>query len=129
MQNDIQIRVRYNECDRMGVLHHSQYLTYFEIGRIEMLRALGGDYGHIEDSGYFIVVVDAQVSFKRPARFDDLLTLRTRLVRTTLVKLVYEYELKRDETLLATGRTTLAMVDRDSKPCRLPDWLQMHEND
>ena len=128
MQNDIQIRVRYNECDRMGVLHHSQYLTYFEIGRIEMLRAIGGDYGQIEDDGFFIVVVDAHVNFKRPARFDDLLDLRTRLVRTTLVKLVYEYELKRGETLLATGKTTLAMVDSDGKPCRLPEWLQLHED-
>src|ERR1700680_2543941 len=107
VQGEISIRVRYAETDRMGLLHHANYLVYFEQGRIELLRGLGLSYKDIEDQGFFLVLTRLQVRYKSPARYDDLLVLRTILVRTTLVKLEHRYEVLRDGVLLAEGETTL----------------------
>src|SRR5262245_4570323 len=104
----------------MGLLHHANYLVYFEQGRTELLRRLRLSYRDMEDQGFFLVLTRVQVRYKSPARYDDLLTLRTILVRTTLVKLEHRYELLRDGTLLAEGETTLGCVDRDGKVQPLP---------
>lgn len=121
--HEISIRVRYAETDRMGLLHHANYLVYFEMGRTELLRQQAVSYREIEDSGYFLVIVDVGCKFRRPARYDDLLTLRTTLERVTHVKIVHGYELYHESTLLAEGRTTLACVDRDGRPQALPPSL------
>ena len=106
--------------DRMGLLHHANYFVYFEMGRTEMLRRRGISYREIEDAGHYLVIVDIGCKFKRPAYYDDLLTLRTTVVRVTHVKIVHEYHLLRDGILLAEGHSTLACVDREGKPQPLP---------
>ena len=108
----------------MGLLHHAQYLVYFEQGRTELLRQQGISYRDLEDAGYFLVVVAAQVKYRRPAYYDDLLTLRTMLQRLTNVRIEHRYELYRDGELLAEGATTLACLDRAGKPQALPGVLR-----
>lgn len=117
----IQIRVRYCETDAMGCLHHSQFFNYFEQGRTEMLRAQGGSYREIEAAGLFLVVVRLQCSYHAPARYDDVLTLVTRVENVSAVKIEHSYRLLRGEQLLASATSTLACVDRDGKVARLPD--------
>lgn len=124
-QHEIELRVRYQETDPMGFLHHAYYFTYFEIGRTELLRAAGGNYRQMEESGLLVVVVKAECQFHRPARYDDLLRLRTTVTRVTQAKIEHRYELLRDGELLATGHTTLAVVDRSGKVLPVPEWMKM----
>ncbi len=120
---DMTVRVRYAETDRMGLLHHANYFVFFEMGRTEMLRQKGISYREIEDAGHFLVIVDIGCKFKRPAYYDDLLTIRTTIARVTHVKIIHEYQVLRDELVLAEGHSTLACVDRDGRPQALPDSL------
>lgn len=120
---EIQIRVRYAETDRMGLLHHANYLVYFEQARIELLRSLGGNYKTLEDEGYLLVLTKAEVRYRSPAYYDDLLTIRTTVTRTTPVRLEHKYEVLRDGQLIAEGATTLACVDRAGKIQAMPEWL------
>jgi acyl-CoA thioester hydrolase len=124
MTGEISIRVRYAETDRMGLLHHANYLVYFEQGRTELLRSQGLAYKDLEDQGYLLVLTKAEVKYRSPARYDDLLTLRTIVVRTTTVRVDHRYELLRDGVLLAEGSTTLASVDRNGRIQALPDVLR-----
>ncbi|NQU21107.1 MAG: acyl-CoA thioesterase [Candidatus Nealsonbacteria bacterium] len=128
-QHETQIRVRYQETDPMGFLHHAQYLTYFEIGRTEWLRAAGGNYREMEEQGRLIVVVKAECRYRRPAQYDDLLTVRTTVKRVTAVKIEHEYLLLRDDERLAVGHITLAVIDRSGKVCRVPEWMERGEVD
>ena len=115
--HEIAIRVRYAETDRMGLLHHANYLVYFEIGRTELLRSRGVSYRDVEDSGFFLVLVDLGCKYKRPARYDDLLILRTSVERVTHVKIVHRYELRRDgEPCFAEG--TRRMIGPPDHPPR-----------
>jgi acyl-CoA thioester hydrolase len=122
-QNITTIRVRYPEVDAMGYLHHSRYLQYFEMGRTELLRSQGFSYAELESRGVLFVVVKAQVRYRSPARYDQELTLLTRLMRQTAVRLDHEYELRRDGTLLAEGSSTIACVDRSGQVQPIPDYL------
>ncbi|MBY0525528.1 MAG: acyl-CoA thioesterase [Gemmataceae bacterium] len=124
MTGEIAIRVRYAETDRMGFLHHSMHLVYFEQGRTELLRSLGLAYRDLEDQGYLLVLTKVEVRYRSPARYDDLLTLRTTVERTTAVRIDHNYELLRDGTLLAEGKTTLACVDREGRIQPLPESLR-----
>jgi acyl-CoA thioester hydrolase len=118
------IRVRYAETDRMGLLHHANYLVYFEQARTELLRQSGGSYKALEDQGYFLVVVKAEVRYKYPAHYDDVLTIRTTLARATPVRLEHTYAVvNQDGTAVADGATTLACVDRAGKLQPMPGWL------
>src|SRR3954467_6727918 len=121
--HEITVRVRYAETDRMGLLHHANYIVYFEMGRTELLRQRGTSYRDIEDSGHFLVVIEVGCKFKRPAYYDDLLTLRTTVERVTHVKIVHRDAMFRDGILLAEGHSTLACVDREGKPRALPSTL------
>lgn len=121
---EIQIRVRYAEADRMGFLHHANFLVYFEQGRTELLRDMGFSYRTMEDEGFLLVLTKVQVRYRRPARYDDLLTLRTTVVRTTSVKIEHKYEVFRDGELLAEGETTLGCIGKDGKIRILPDSLR-----
>ena len=121
---EISIRVRYAETDRMGLLHHANYLVYFEQGRTELLRARGLSYRDLEDQGYLLVLTRIQVRYRSPARYDDLLTLRTTVLRTTTVKIEHQYELFRDGVLLAEGQSTLGCVNREGRVQALPKFLQ-----
>ena len=120
----ITIRVRYPECDPMGVLHHSIFLQYFEIGRVELLRSIGHSYADLEREGVFFVVVKAECRYKAPARFDDELSLTTRIVRQTHVRIDHAYELRRGDTLLAEATTTIACVGRDGQLREIPEGLR-----
>ncbi|GIW88499.1 MAG: acyl-CoA thioester hydrolase [Isosphaeraceae bacterium] len=119
------IRVRYAETDRMGFLHHAQFFVYFEQARTELLRQSGLSYREIEDAGHFLVVIDIRCQFKRPAFYDDLLSVRTTVERITHVKIVHRYEVYRDNVLLAVGHSTLACVDRNGRPQPLPPQLRI----
>jgi acyl-CoA thioester hydrolase len=107
----------------MGLLHHAHYFTYFEIARTELLRASGGNYRQMEEQGMFAVVVKAECVYHKPARYDDILTIRTILSRVTAVKIEHEYRMSRDGERLATAHVTLALVDRDGAVQRVPEWL------
>src|SRR4051812_2454421 len=120
---EIEIRVRYAETDRMGLLHHANYLVYFEQGRTELLRPLGKSYLEMEEAGFFLVLHRIEVKYRRPARYDNLLTLRTFVTRVTPVRIEHGYELMREGELLAEGSSTLACVDREGKLQPLPGWL------
>ena len=120
---EISIRVRYAETDRMGLLHHANYLVYFEQGRTELLRPLGRSYLQMEEAGFYLVLHKIEVIYRKPARYDDVLTLRTKVSRVTPVRIEHEYELVRDKELLATGSSTLACVDREGRLQQLPEWL------
>jgi acyl-CoA thioester hydrolase len=120
---EITIRVRYAETDRMGFLHHANYLVYFEQGRTELLRAAGLTYKDLEDQGYLLVLAKLEVRYRSPARYDDLLILETTTMRTTAVRIDHRYRLTRDGVLLAEGTSTLACVDRDGRLQMLPEFL------
>lgn len=124
-EHEITIRVRYCETDAMGFLHHANFFNYFEMGRTELLRAQGGSYRAIEESGLFLVVVKLECRYHAPARYDDLLTLRTRIARVSAVKIEHDYELYRDQQLLATAHSVIACVDRKGQIQRLPECLKL----
>ncbi len=107
----------------MGMLHHANYLNYFEVGRTELFRAQGGNYRRMEEMGMFLVVAKLEVRYLKPARYDDLLILTTELQRSTPARIEHVYELRRDDELLCTARSTLACVDRDGCLQRIPDDL------
>lgn len=119
--HETQVRVRYGEVDRMAVVYHANYLVYFEQGRTEYLRALGSTYRKLEDEGTLLVVVETGVRHHRPAAYDDLLTVRTRLTDLRAVRMRFDYELLRGTELLATGFTLLASTDPEGRPRRLPE--------
>jgi acyl-CoA thioester hydrolase len=123
-EHEIELRVRYQEADPMGLLHHANYFAYFEIGRTELLRASGGNYRKMEEEGLLVVVVRAECRFHRPARYDDLLRLRTTVLRIGPAKIEHEYRLMRGEELLTVAQVTLAIVDRQGQVQRVPEWLQ-----
>jgi acyl-CoA thioester hydrolase len=120
---EIMVRVRYAETDRMGLLHHANYLVYFEQARTELLRSKGMTYKDLEDEGHLLVVAKLEIRYRSPAYYDDLLLIRTKQVRTTNVQIEHTYEVLRGDVLLAEGSSTLACVDRDGQLQRLPDKL------
>jgi acyl-CoA thioester hydrolase len=126
---DLEIRVRYQETDAMGVLHHANYFTYFEMGRTELLRIHGKSYRELEDEGTLMVIVKIGCNYKRPARYDDVLRLRTKTERVTAAKIEHTYELWRGAELLAEGYSTLACVDRSGRVQRTPEWLRFDETE
>lgn len=121
--HEMEIRVRYQETDGQRRVHHANYLTYFEMGRTEMLRAHGHTYRAFEDAGLFMVVADASCKYHAPAEYDDLLVLRTRVEKVGAAHIKHAYEVIRGTTIVATGTTTVVCVDAEGKVRRLPDWM------
>lgn len=107
----------------MGVVHHSVYPVWFEMGRTELLRSTGISYRELEESGVLLAVVRLEVRYKRPARYDEELQLETRIASVGRVKIEHEYRLTRGDELLATATTTLACLDREGAARPLPDRL------
>ncbi|MCH2139410.1 MAG: acyl-CoA thioesterase [Phycisphaerales bacterium] len=122
--HQLPIRVRYVECDPMGVAHHTAYPVWFEMGRTELLRSCGGNYAELEREGVMLAVVTLGVTYKQPAFYDDELTLETTIDSCGRVKIEHSYVLKRDEDILATGRTVLACLDQEGRPREVPELLQ-----
>ena len=122
---DAGIRVRYEETDAMGVVYHANYLRYFEVGRVELLRSLGISYRDLEARGARLAVVETRMRFRAPARFDDLLVVRCRLGRLRAARVELSYEVLRSpEERLVSGETVLASLDVTGRPCRLPEALR-----
>lgn len=124
-EHELTIRVRYCETDAMGFLHHSHFINFYEQGRTELLRAQGGNYRAMEESGLFLVVVKLVCHYHAPARYDDLLTLRTKVEVVSAAKIEHSYRLSRGEQLLASATSVLACVDREGKVQRLPESMSM----
>lgn len=118
---DIQIRVRYAECDPMGILHHARYFEFFEMGRTELLRTGGIRYRDLEARGVYFVVARMECRFRAPAFYDDLLVLTTRIDRVTRARIDHTYVLRREGRILAEAASTLACVDRTGRPMAIPD--------
>lgn len=113
--------MRFSETDAQGISNNANYLTYFEIGRIEWLRAAGFSYRELEERGYGFVVTEAHLFYKSPARFDDELTLRTGLTDLGRASLRFEYTLLRGAEMLATGDTRHGCVEISTgRPVRIP---------
>lgn len=118
-------RVRYPETDRMGIAHHTHFFTWFELGRTELMREAGCAYGELEDKErVFFPVIEAGAVFKSPARYDEVLTIDTRLVRAEGARVRFEYAIRRsDGALVATGFTEHASCGEGGKPIRIPETL------
>jgi acyl-CoA thioester hydrolase len=121
LQCDIPLRVRYAESDPMGVLHHSKYFEYFEMGRTELLRQQGFRYRDLEARGFLFVVARVECRFRAPARYDDDLILTTRIERLSRAKIDHVYKLRRDGQTLCEASSTLACVDREGRLIPIPD--------
>lgn len=121
--SDLEVRVRYAETDQMGVAHHASYLVWFEAGRTEFIRARGRSYAQVEQGGWLLVVVEACCRYRRPARYDEVLIVRTGLRDLRPATLSFGYQVIRhaDGELLAEGYTVHAAVDRTGRPRRIPD--------
>lgn len=116
-------RVRYAETDQMGVVYHSNYIIYFELGRTEAMRSLGSAYAELEKRGLVLAITEVGAKYHAPARYDDVLTIRTWLRDLSKARLRFEYEISRDGVRLCTGFTVLAFLDRNAgmRPVRCPD--------
>jgi acyl-CoA thioester hydrolase len=118
------IRVRYAETDRMGVVYYGNYFTWFEVGRVEFCRQLGFEYKQMEiEDDSFIVVAEAQCRYKRPARFDDVLVVRTRVANSHRRTIRFQYEIVNQASgeLIATGETAHVICDSQGRPKSLPE--------
>jgi acyl-CoA thioester hydrolase len=115
-----EVVVRYAETDMMGVVYHGSYLPWFEIGRTTLLREHGLPYRQLEADGYFLPVLEVHVKYVRPAKYDDTITIVTTMSEKPTLRIRLKYEVLRGETLLATGETVHAFIDRQGKPVRPP---------
>ncbi len=120
-----QVRVRYADTDAAGVAYYANYLVYFEVVRVELLRALGCPITEVETRGLQLPVVEARVRYLRPARLDDLLDVTLLMGCVGRASFEFDYEVTRDGELLVTGWTRLACVDRGTgRAVALPDWMR-----
>ncbi len=111
-QHEIQVRVRYSETDQMGVVYHGSYVPYFEMGRVEWLRNKGVSYKSLEETGIAMPIASMTLNYKKPARYDDLLTIKTSLKSYSSVKIEFECEIWNEkEELLTTASFLLVFVD------------------
>ena len=122
---EFSVRVRYAETDQMGVVYHGNYAQYFEMGRVEWLRNLGISYKWMEENGVMLPVVSLQMDYKKPARYDDLLRVKTILKSQTSVKIEFDYEIYNEQNdLLTTGYSMLVFVDmKTGRPMVPPSYV------
>ena len=119
--SETQIRVRYAETDQMGIVYYGNYATYFEVARVEALRSLGITYKSMEDSGVMLPVLDQYIKYVKPARYDDMLTVKTYLKERPGARIKFDYEVYNENGVLLTiGNTTLVFVDSQTMRPRLP---------
>lgn len=122
---DLQVRVRYAETDQMGVVYHGNYAQFFEMGRVEWLRNMGISYKSMEEEGIMLPVVSLTMNYKKSARYDDLLTVRTILKKLSSVKIEFNYEIYNEENeLLTIGNSILVFVDmKTGRPTMAPKYV------
>lgn len=123
--NKISFRIRYAETDQMGVVYHGNYAQYLEMGRVEWLRSFGISYKSMEERGMMLPVISLQLNFKKPAVYDDLITVVTRLRKPPAVRIEFDYEIYNEAgELLAVANTVLAFMNRaTNRPMKCPDFL------
>lgn len=120
----VTVRVRFADTDAQGVAHNTAYLVWFEVARVEYLRAFAGGYQALRDHGVEAIVLESLCRYRIPARFDDELVVHTRCVGLRGSRFRYEYEIVRGEEIVADGHTEHACVDAQTfRPTRVPDWL------
>lgn len=124
--HEVQVRVRYSETDQMGVVYHGNYLPYFEIGRVEWLRDKGVSYKWMEENGIGLPIVSLTLNYKKPARYDELLTVRTKFKSQTSVKIEFDCEIESEQgDLLTTMQIMLVFVDmKTGRPVAPPDYIK-----
>jgi acyl-CoA thioester hydrolase len=117
------VRVRYAETDKMGVVYYANYFVWFEVGRTDLLRAMGWSYREMERAGVSLPVIEAHCDYHRPALYDEELDVRTEGRMLSPVRMEFTYQVVRREgqVLAASGRTVHAALDPNGKPCRLPE--------
>jgi acyl-CoA thioester hydrolase len=122
-QSISRVRVRYAETDRMGVVYYANYLVWFEVGRTDLLRGAGWSYRQMEAEGFALPVIEVRCLYREPARYDDELEVRTRGALKSPVRIEFTYEIVRtaDNAMLASGSTVHVTLDRNGRPCRLPE--------
>ena len=125
LNNEIKIRVRYAETDQMGYVYYGNYAQYFEVGRVEWLRSLGITYKSLEESGIMLPVIRMNINYIKPAKYDDLLTIRTILTRIPGVKIDFQFEVLNEKNeLLTTAEVVLVFIDMvRNKPTKAPEFL------
>lgn len=123
--NEISFRVRYGETDQMGVVYHGNYAQYFEMGRVEWLRKKGISYKKMEEEGVMLPVISLHIEYKKPAEYDDLITVRTILKKTPSVKIEFDFEIYNEaKEILAEATVILAFMDmKKNRPVRCPRYL------
>jgi acyl-CoA thioester hydrolase len=122
-QAEVDIRVRYAECDAMGYLHHARYLEYLEVSRTELLRLSGISYRELEARGVFFVVAKMEIRFRVPIRYDDVVRVETRVERITRTRVDHSYRMLVNGVLTTEAKSTLACVGSDGRPMLMPDGL------
>lgn len=123
--HNIQFRVRYGETDQMGYVYYGNYAQYFEMGRVEWLRNLGTSYKRMEESGIMLPVLNLNINYLKPGKYDDLLTLKTTLRKKPSVRIEFDFELFNEKNeLLTEGYTSLVFIDmKKNKPTRVPAYI------
>ena len=120
----IRIKVRYCETDQMGLVHHGSYINYFEEARISWISNLGFSYSDMEKSGIILPVSKLNVSYLRPAYFDDDLVVNVELAELPTSRLIFNYTIKNKDEVVVTGTTVLAFLNKETKkPVRCPDYM------
>ena len=124
-EHQFSVRVRYAETDQMGVVYHGNYAQYFEMGRVEWLRNLGISYKWMEENGIMLPVVSLNINYKKPARYDDLLIVKTIFKKQTSVKIEFDYEIYNEKKeLLTIGNSILVFVDmKTGRPTSAPEYV------
>ncbi|MBX3425087.1 MAG: acyl-CoA thioesterase [Pirellulales bacterium] len=123
MQHELAIDVRYYETDGQGVVHHANYFKYFELARVEMLKAMGHDYADLERDGVFLVVHSVGCKFLRPARFGDRVRIVTEVTKATMARIEHRYDVYVDSTKIAEGQSVIACIDSTGTIRRMPEFL------
>ncbi len=125
LTHELKIRVRYGETDQMGYVYYGNYAQYFEMGRVEWLRNLNVSYKSMENSGVMLPVLNLNVNYLKPAKYDDLLTLKTTLKKNPTVRIEFDFEVYNEKAeLLTTGYASLVFIDmKKNKPIRCPKYL------
>lgn len=121
-----EVQVRYAETDQMGVAYHAAFFPWLEVGRMSLLHRRGKTYGQMEAEGVCLPVVEAHLEYLKPARFEDILVIKTRVreIRRASVTFAYEVYRKGEEAILARGNTVHVTTTREGKASRMPDWVR-----
>ena len=120
MANKTQIRISYADTDQMGMVYYGNYLVFYERGRTEFLREIGLEYTKLEEQGFYFPVMRAECDYHAPAKYDDIITVETRLTELTAASLTCSYTVTKGDTVLATGKTKHPFVNKTFKPVRFP---------